>query len=125
MRLLIAQIVLVLAVAAALFFQDAGMGYAALYGGAIAIGNTLLLLRRMRRANTELAKDPNEDVRSLYAGAVERFVFTLGAMIAGMGWIRLDPMALLIGFAVAYLGHPFSRFVPFADAAASGGDKKS
>ncbi len=125
MSVLIAQLVLVLAVSTALFLQDSSMGIAALYGGGIAIGNTLLLLRRVRRANTELAKDPNEDVRLLFAGAVERFVFTLGAMAAGMGWIRLDPMALLIGFAVAYLGHPFSRFVPTVGSASSGPDEKS
>jgi ATP synthase protein I len=111
-NVLIAQIVLVGLLGAALSSQGSGAVLAALYGGVIAIGNTLLLHRRVVQANRVLKKDAETDVRSMYLGALERFIFTMTGMAAGMAWIKLEPAFLLIGFALAYLGHPVSRFVP-------------
>ena len=111
-NILIAQLILILLVAGLFFTQSNEQALAALYGGGIAFGNSLLIARRVLRANRVLAKDPKTDVFSIYIGAVERFVFTLGAMAAGMGWLALDPKALLAGFGLAYLAHPLSRLLP-------------
>jgi ATP synthase protein I len=111
-NVLITQLVLVGILAVGLSMQGLGAALAALYGGGIAIGNTLLLHRRVTQANRLLRKDAETDVRSMYLGALERFIFTMLAMVAGMAWIKLEPAFLLIGFAFSYLGHPFSRFVP-------------
>jgi len=111
-NVLIAQIVLVVLLGGALSFQSVAAALAAIYGGSIAIGNSLLLMRRVARANRQLARDPETDVRSMYLGALERFLFSMAAMAAGMAWIKLEPGFLLIGFALAYMGHPFGHFVP-------------
>lgn len=108
-NILIAQLILIFVVAGLFLAQSAEQSLAALYGGGIAFVNSLLIARRISKANRALAKDPKTDVYSLYLGAVERFVFTLVAMAAGMGWLKLDPMALLIGFGVAYFGHSLGR----------------
>ena len=113
-NLLIAQFILVLLASVAFLTQGPGQALAALYGGAVALANSLLMLRRILRATRATSGDPKADVQSLFLGALERFVVTLSALAIGMGWLRLEPIALLVGFAVAYLGHPLSRLLPAA-----------
>ncbi len=113
-NVLIAQLILISIVAGLFLMKGSEQAVAALYGGAIAFVNSLLIARRISRANRVLDKDPKADVFSLYIGAVERFVVTLVAMAIGMGWLKLDPMALLVGFGAAYFGHPLSRMLPSA-----------
>ncbi len=109
-NILYAQLILVPLVAgAALLTYGQRPAIAALYGGGIAVINSLLMIRRIVKATRTLNKDPSADVRSLYAGALERFVFTLTAMAAGMGWLMLDPLALLVGFALAHLAYPMGK----------------
>jgi len=109
-NILYAQLILVPLVAGvALLAYGQRPALAALYGGGIAVVNTLLMLRRIVNATRTLDKDPKADVRSLYAGALERFVFTLVAMAAGMGWLMLHPLALLAGFGLAHLAYPLNR----------------
>ena len=114
-NILIAQLILTPAVAAVFLLKGEAQALAALYGGGISIVNSLLLIRRVVHANEAMSRDPTQDVRSMYFGAMERFAFTLGALALGLGWLKLDPIALLVGFALAYLGHPLSRLLPGAE----------
>jgi ATP synthase protein I len=82
-----------------------GMFVAAVFGGAIAVMNTLLLGRRVRRAAQATSQDHSRGVFALYLGAVERFVFTLAAFAVGMGLLHLPPEPLLGTFAAAQLGY--------------------
>jgi ATP synthase protein I len=109
-NIVIAQLILVPLVAALSLWVDVQAALAALYGGGIALGNTLLSARRVARAARVLDRDPGADVRSLYFGAVERFVFVLLTMALGMGWLRLSPPMLLLGFALAHLAYPVARW---------------
>lgn len=120
-KILIAQLILAPVVAAAFLLSSEARALAALYGGGISIGNSLLMARRIARASEALSRDPTKDVRSMYLGAIERFAFTLGALALGMGWLRLEPVALLVGFACGYLGHPLSRFLPPPESKYPGG----
>lgn len=82
---------------------------AALYGGAIVMFNVWMTSRRMRTA-AEIAKiAPGKEVRVFYLAALQRFVFTLGFFILGMGLLELPPVPMLIAFAVAHLGYIFNR----------------
>ena len=120
-NILIAQLILTPVVAAVFLFMGKAQALAALYGGGISIVNSLLMARRILRANEVLSRDPVRDVRSMYLGAMERFAVTLGALALGMGWLRLEPVALLVGFASAYLGHPLSRLLPRPESKYRGG----
>jgi ATP synthase protein I len=106
-RVFIAQIVLIGAVAGAFLLREPQSGLAALYGGSIALGNAALLAMRVARQSRARDDNARADVVGLYLGALQRFVFTLLAMALGMGLLRLDPVAILLAFAVAQLGLVF------------------
>lgn len=104
------QLILILALAGVSFLvYGKSPALAALYGGGIALINSLLMIRRVSKANKVLSKDPRSDVVSLYLGALERFVFTFAAMALGMGWLGINPLALLAGFALAHFAYPLSK----------------
>ncbi len=99
-RLFGLQALLITCVAAAMFAHG-GMGYAgaAMYGGLIAVGNLLVLARRVRLATVVARDAPGGETAVLYIGAVQRFVMVLVAFGFGMGFLELSPIALLLGFA--------------------------
>lgn len=109
-RLIGAQAILV-AIAAVAFGLMGGVdqAVAAGYGGLITIMNGLLMSRRVRQAAKKLALNPMTDVASMMLGLLERLVFTLLALYVAFAWIEVDPVPLLVGLAVTYLGYPFSR----------------
>lgn len=84
---------------------DLPAAIAAVYGGGIALVNAFLAWRRIAKAQKMLVQDGKAIVRSFYIGAIERFVFALVAMAAGMGWLKLDPIALLITFGVCQIAY--------------------
>lgn len=79
--------------------EDAAL--AAGYGGAIALINAWLMVRRLTRASQLAEANPISGTYTLYFGAVERFVFVLVAMGVGLGALRLDPLPLLATFTLA------------------------
>ena len=103
-RLLIAQLLLVLLVMLAYAaVKGSGSAWAAGYGGGIALTNTIVMAWRVGRTHSRRA------LIELYIGAGIRFGLTLFLMAVGMGWLRLDPLALILGFAVAQVGYVFNR----------------
>jgi len=100
------QLALVIVTALAFLLTVGGMAaQAAVYGGGVALLSTLLLGRRVLRA-AELAKSaPGRETAVLYIGAVQRFVLILALFALGMGWLRLEPLPLLVGYAVAQIGY--------------------
>ncbi|MDW5375906.1 ATP synthase subunit I [Halomonas sp. HP20-15] len=78
---------------------------AATFGGAIALINTLLSWWRAKRASAMAPSDMKRSTVTLYAGVVERFVFTLVAFGFGMGTLQLDPPAMLVAFVIAQLSY--------------------
>lgn len=95
---------------ALLYYSNGGVNaaLAALYGGAIALVNAWLLSSRIGKASDTSAQDAQRGIYILYFGAVQRFVFTLGAFILGMGYLELDPIPLLLTFMLAQAGYWFA-----------------
>ncbi|MEN9433070.1 MAG: hypothetical protein RLZZ422_659 [Pseudomonadota bacterium] len=77
---------------------------ATLYGGAVALVNTLLLSFRMNKQN-EQPSDPHTTVILLYVSAVGRFLLVLVALSVGLGVLKLSPTPLLGMFIIAQLGY--------------------
>ena len=104
--LLVLQLALVaLAGGGFLFAQGAEAAQATAYGGGIAALNTWLLGRRVLRASEVAKTHPGQETMVLYVGVIQRFVVVLMLFGLGMGWLGLQPVPLLIGFAVAQLGY--------------------
>lgn len=98
---LVKQAVLVL-ICAALFsaLQGAESALAALFGGAIALANVQLLRWRKGQVKTRRGLSARASLVTFFASAVERFALVAGLLALGLGWMKLQPLALLIGFAV-------------------------
>ncbi len=107
MRSVLITQLIVSAIVGAAAFAVAGQpaARAAVYGGGIAVVNSVLMRRRVQRAGAAAEQTPARSSLTLYLGAVERFVFTLVAFALGMGWLGLAPAPLLVTFALAQLGY--------------------
>jgi len=109
-RLLLVQGVLVAAVAIGFgALSGAGAVPAALFGGGIALLNTLISAERLHRATAVAGQNPSGGMGHLYAGAIVRFVATPALVVLGILALSLDAVALLAGFAVAQLGYLFNN----------------
>ncbi|MCU7938519.1 MAG: ATP synthase subunit I [gamma proteobacterium symbiont of Bathyaustriella thionipta] len=103
-RLLIVQILLTLIITLIyLFLQNSDSQYAALYGGSITISGTLLMAWRIARAGEVASKEQQQGYIEIYIGAIQKFILTLVLMAFGMGYLKLDPLAILVSFAVTQL----------------------
>lgn len=107
-RVLLTQVVLVAATAAAVsLWLPAAHGravVAALYGGGISLLAAFRLARSLNAATPGPIVQPQRASLRLYAGAAERFVVSGVLLALGMGVFRLPPLALIAGFGVAQLG---------------------
>lgn len=77
---------------------------ATIYGGVVAIVNTLLLSLRMNK-KSEASSDPHTTVILLYVSAVGRFLLVLAALSIGLGVLKLSPTPLLGMFIITQLGY--------------------
>ncbi len=75
------------------------------FGGAVALVSAWLLGRRLRRTAELGRTSPGLETVSLYAGAVERFVFVLGMFWLAMGHLALPAPGVLVGFGLAQLAY--------------------
>ena len=104
---------LIISIIVAVVFLTKGYweSLAAIYGGLVSICISMLLLWSFKRANDAAKIDPGKSMRILYFGAVQRFVLVLGLIAVGIGLFKLDPTALVVGFALAQAGYLLgSRF---------------
>jgi ATP synthase protein I len=97
--------VVLLAVGAAAWLAGADAAIATAYGGALAIVNTGLLGRRVELAGELAKQNPTQGAYALYAGAVQRFVLVLVGLGLGMGWLELQPLAVLAGLVLGQGAH--------------------
>ena len=81
---------------------------AALYGGAVALMSTLLLLWRMRRSNREMLLEAHQHLWLFYRSGLERFLVVCVLLALGMGPFNLVPVAVLIGFVAGQLAWVFA-----------------
>ena len=108
-RLFIVQLLLtIFAAIACLAWQNINGFFAALYGGGITLSGTLIMAWRISRAGEaalpgKQTGGKQQGYIEIYIGALQKFILTLVLMAFGMGYLKLDPLAILIGFAVTQL----------------------
>ena len=81
---------------------------AALFGGAIALLNTLISAQRLRRASDAAVSNANSGMMELYIGAILRFIGTPLFVALGILALGLDPIAIIAGFGIAQLAFFFN-----------------
>lgn len=98
------QLAVTTLVALLFFYQGHWAALSAVYGGLISVASSYFLSRGVARA-TELAKDdPRKGMTTLYVGAVQRFIGVIALLALGMAVLKLQPLAILVGFAGAQAG---------------------
>lgn len=109
-RLILVQSALVLAsVAYFQLSQSNEFSLAALYGGAITLITTLMsawritVVTRLSRGTT--GQDVVPGVAEFYKTALFRLVLTIALLAIGLVGLKLQAMALIIGFVAGTLGH--------------------
>lgn len=94
----------------ALLVKTPGFALALLYGGAVTgVGTGLHAWRLLKIAGTKDDNDPVMVGAEVFKGAILKMVAMIGLLAIGMGYLKLDPLAVIIGFSVAYLGFLFAR----------------
>lgn len=83
----------------------AAQGRSALYGGMVAVTLTALLSRGVKRAEASSVHNPQKSMVILYLGAVQRFVLALAAFAVGLAVLKLEPVAVFVGFAAAQFSY--------------------
>ena len=112
-RLFSIQAVLVLlAVALGWYGYAADGALAALYGGAIALINTLWLGRKVELAGEMAEEDLTRGIYAIYFNAIQRFVFVLVALGVGLQALQLTPQPFLLPFGLAQVAYFFGRREP-------------
>ena len=99
------QLIISIIVAAVFLTKGTSESVAALYGGAVSICISLLLLWGIQRANAAAKVDPGKGMRILYVGAAQRFILVIGLIALGIALLKLDPVAVCVGFAIAQAGY--------------------
>lgn len=104
-RVLVSQIALTLLTAGAAFaLLGSAEAVAAIYGGGVALIGTWLLGRRVSRTPEIAQQGDTGSQLALFAGVLPRFIVTLALLAAGIGWLKLAPIPLIVAFALAQLG---------------------
>lgn len=78
---------------------------AAVYGALIAMGNAGLEAWHQRRAQRLAGSNAGHNMRIMFRCVTERFVWTLAALLIAFGLLKLHPLAVVGGFAVALTAH--------------------
>jgi ATP synthase protein I len=69
----------------------------------VAVANTLMLAWRMRAAAQLTGKSPGQELAGLVRSSLERFLMVALLIAAGLGWLKLMPAPLLLGFVLGQL----------------------
>lgn len=98
------QIISSVVVAGLFLLQGTWDSLSALYGGFASVLTALVLSRGVKRAEEAVLRDPKQSLQILYFGAVKRFLLVMGLIALGLAVLKLAPIALCVGFAVAQMG---------------------
>jgi ATP synthase protein I len=80
-------------------------GRSAFYGGMVSAALALLLGRGVKRAEAVAAANPRQSMVILYVGAAQRFFLAVAAFAVGMAFLKLEPLAVFVGFAAAQIAY--------------------
>jgi len=111
-RVLIAQVVMTALVAVAFYGfsaeQSAWKALSVGYGGLTSVVLALISIGGFKRANAVALSNPGQSMIILYIGAVVRFVAVIVLLGVGLGVLKLDAMAVFVGFALAQASYLMS-----------------
>jgi len=119
-RVVIVQLTVTTIVALLFLIQGAWDALSAGYGGLASVFLALLSIRGFKRANEHALSDPKRSMLILYIGAVQRFVAVVVLLAIGLGGLKLEPLAVFIGFALAQASYLMGVRDGAAKAKASG-----
>lgn len=110
-RMTVAQSIFLLICALA-FFLSAGWGHgvAAIFGGFIALANTLVLRWNFERAEQIAGNSAGKNMRLLYRTAAMRLLLTMGLFVLALGGLKLEPLPVLVGFLAGLAAVLIARF---------------
>lgn len=89
---------------------DIHAGVAAIFGGAIALVNTLLLRWNFERAELFAENDAGQNMKLLYRTAAMRLFSTIGLFVIALGVLKLEPLPVLAGFITGLAALLIARF---------------
>ncbi len=99
-----------IAAGVALFIKGSHFSIAVVYGGVVTIAGTWLhAWRLLKIAATDVDTDPSHVGAEVFKGAILKLTAMIGLLAVGMGVLKLNPLAVLIGFIVAYFGFLSAR----------------
>lgn len=87
----------------ALAWRDQGTAGAVLFGGAVALANTGLMVLRWWRGLRAYHCDGERHLRSFHRSSLERFFVVVVLLATGLALLRLTPLPLMLGFIVGQL----------------------
>ena len=103
-RVVSLQAVSVVFVASLIFFLlGKSAAKAAFFGGAVAVANALFLVWCMRTGLRRPVQEARQELAWLVRFSMERFFMVALLMVAGLGWLKLMPAPLLVGFVLGQL----------------------
>lgn len=76
---------------------------AVFFGGAVAVANAVFLIWCMRAAEQRPVQDARQELSWLVRFSMERFLMVALLIVAGLSWLKLMPVPLLIGFVLGQL----------------------
>jgi ATP synthase protein I len=85
------------------FWLGNNVAMATLFGGAVAVANALFLIWSMRTGAQRPGQDARQELAWLVRFSMERFFMVALLIVAGLGWLKLMPVPLLIGFVLGQL----------------------
>ncbi|MDH5327276.1 MAG: ATP synthase subunit I [Gammaproteobacteria bacterium] len=95
-------------IAVLFLFQDVLHAASALFGGLTSVSTALILSRGVRRAGEAALSDPKKSLAILMLGALQRFILVLGLLALGLGLLKLDPVAVIVGFVITQISYAVS-----------------
>jgi ATP synthase protein I len=104
-RVLRAQLVVSVVLAGLFLLQGVTEALSALYGGLASLIIAWFLSRGVRRASELATVDIKKSMATLYVGAVQRFLLVIGLLALGLSLLKLNPIALCVGFAVTQMSY--------------------
>lgn len=109
-RIFLVQLGLLVATAVlSSLYRETDFVMAVLYGGAVTIATTLYSGWRLRIATAGDEHGPGLNMTEFYKGTLLRFLLVIALLALGLGYLKLMPLAVIIGFAITQVGYLFGR----------------
>ncbi|MDH5424977.1 MAG: ATP synthase subunit I [Gammaproteobacteria bacterium] len=109
-RLSLTQLAFVLVAAIITFFQkDGDLALGLLYGGFISLAGTWVHAWRVHIGTAEAIDGLGVDSSELVKGSVLKFITVIALFAIGMAVIKLESLAIVIGFVIAQTSFLFTR----------------